>query len=54
MLAMWLIHIQCDQMGRFIDFGQILKPMARINLPKSPTVLGKVSKSIIFLVKSFL
>ena len=25
MLAMWLIHIQCDQMGRFIDFGQIFK-----------------------------
>ena len=37
--------------------GNFLKPLATTNLPKSPTYLGifvKVSKSIIFLVKSFL
>ena len=32
--------------------GNFLKPLATINLPKSPSV--KVSKSFIFLVKSFL
>ena len=26
--------------GDFLDFGQFLKPLATINLPKSPTVLG--------------
>ena len=34
--------------------GKILKPLAKINLPRYPTFLGnfrKVSKSIIFLVK---
>ena len=38
-------------------FGNFLKPLATINLPKSLTFLGifvKVSKSLIFLVKSFL
>ena len=37
--------------------GKFLKPLAAINLPKSPTFLGnflKVSKSVILLVKSFL
>ena len=37
--------------------GKFLKPLAIINLPKSPTFLGnfcKGVKSIIFLVKSFL
>ena len=28
---------QCDQIGRLLDFGQLLKPLATINLPKSPT-----------------
>ena len=38
-------------------YGKFLKPLATINLPKSPTFLGifvKVSKCIIFIVKSFL
>ena len=26
--------------GDLLDFGQLLKPLATINLPKSPTVLG--------------
>ena len=43
--------------GNFCTFSNFLKPLGTINLPKSPTFLGnflKVSKSIIFLVKSFL
>ena len=41
------------RLGDLLDFGQVFK----INLPKSPSFLGifvKVSKYIIFLVKSFL
>ena len=40
-----------------LDFGPLFKPLATINLPKSLTFLGnfvKVSKSILFQVKSFL
>ena len=43
--------------GNLLDFGHFLKPLAAIYLPKSPTFLGifvKVSKSIIFIVKSLL
>ena len=46
------------RLGDLLDFGHFLKPLAAINLPKSPTFLSnffvQVSKSIIFLVKSFL
>ena len=45
------------RLGDLLDFGKFLKPLATLNLPKSPTFLGifvKVSKSIIFLVKQFL
>ena len=38
-------------------FGNFLKPLATINLPKSPTFLGNFCKGVktfIFLVKSFL
>ena len=41
----------------YLTLSKFLKSLATINLPKSPTFLGifvKVSKSIIFLVKSFL
>ena len=41
----------------FCTFGYFLKPLAKINLPKSPTFLAnflKVPYSIIFLVKSYL
>ena len=67
---MWLTHsltshftqfqyyFQSDQIGCFIRlWASFLKPLATINLPKSPTFLGnflKVSKSIFFLVKPFL
>ena len=49
--------ISVTRLGDLLDFGNFLKPLAAINLPKSPTFLGnfvKVSKSIIFQVKSFL
>ena len=28
------------RLGDLLDFGQVLKPLATINLPKSPTFLG--------------
>ena len=52
-----LILSSVTRLGDLLDFRQLLKPLATINLSKSPTFLGnfcKVSKSIIFLVKSFL
>ena len=49
---------QCVQIGQFIGlWATFLKPLATINLPKSPTFLDifvKVSKAVLFLVKSFL
>ena len=45
------------RLGDLLDLGKFSKHLATINLPKSPTFLGnfvKVSKSLIFLVKSFL
>ena len=34
--------IQCDQIGRFIALqGKFSKPLATINLPKSPSILRK-------------
>ena len=53
----WLLSVSVTRYGKLFDLGNFLKPLATINLPKSPTFLGifvKVSKSIIFLVKSFL
>ena len=41
------ITISVTRLGALLDFGQLLQPLASINLPK-------VSKSLIFLVKSFL
>ena len=52
-----LVYRQCDQIRRFIGLWTFLKPLAIIIFPKSSTFLGifvKVSKSIMFLVKSFL
>ena len=49
--SLLLPSVQCDQIWRFFGLW------ATINLPKSPTFLAnfvKVSKSFIFLVKSFL
>ena len=33
-------------MGDLFDFGQLLKPLATINLPKSPTFLGNFRKYV--------
>ena len=36
---------QCDQIGRFfLHFGQLLKPLATMTLPKSLTFLGNFCK----------
>ena len=35
-----IVDDQCDQIGRFLYFGQLFKPLATINLPKFPTFLG--------------
>ena len=48
---------QCDQIGRFLEFGQLFEALATINLSQSPHSQAnfvKVSKSLIFLLKSFL
>ena len=38
---------QCDQIGRFFwTLGKFLKPLATINLPKSPTFLGNFCKGV--------
>ena len=54
----WVVNASTvTRLGNSLDFGQVLKPLATINLPKSPTVLGnfcKVAKIYHFLVKSFL
>ena len=34
------------RLGNLLDFGQILKPLATINLPKSPTFLGTVCEGV--------
>ena len=37
---------QCDQIGRFLEFGQLFEALATINLSQSPTFLGKFCKSV--------
>ena len=32
--------------GDLLDFGQLLKPLTTINLPKSPTFLGNFCKGV--------
>ena len=51
------VPFSVTRLGDLLDFGQVLKPLATINLPYSPTFLGifvKVTKSFIFPVKYFL
>ena len=38
--------MQCDQIGQFLHFGQLLKPLAKINLPKSLTFFGNFCKGV--------
>ena len=52
-----VVVISVTRSGDLLNFGQLLKPYATINLPNYLTFLGnfcKVLKSITFLVKSFL
>ena len=45
------------RLGDLLDFGQVLKPLATINLPKSPIFLDNFCKGVkiyLFLAKSFL
>ena len=51
------LPISVTRLGDLLDFGQVLKPLAKINLTESPLFVGnfsKMSKFIIFLVKSSL
>ena len=34
------------RLGDLLDFGQLFKPLATINLPKSPTFLGNFCKDV--------
>ena len=34
------------RLGDLLDFGHVLKPLATINLPKSPTSLGNFCKGV--------
>ena len=34
------------RLGDLLDFGQVFKPFATINLPKSPTFLGNFCKDV--------
>ena len=56
-VKMWMRISMWPDWTIYWTLGNFLKPLATIILPKSNTFLGKflkVSKSIIFLVKSFL
>ena len=37
---------QCYQIVQFIDIGQVLKPLATINFPKSLTFLGNFGEGV--------
>ena len=37
---------QCDQIGRFFALWATFKAFGKINLPKSPTFLGKFCKGV--------
>ena len=38
--------ISVTRCGDLLDFGQALKPLATIKLPKSPTCLAKICKGV--------
>ena len=42
------IGTSVTRFGNFLDFGHFLKPLAAINLPKSPTFAGKFCKGVNF------
>ena len=39
-------YYSVTRLGELLDFGQLLKPLATINLPKSPTFLGNFCKVV--------
>ena len=41
-----LIDGSVTRFGDFVDFGQLLKPLATINWPRSPTFFGKFCKGV--------
>ena len=51
-----LVRYSVTRLGNILDFGQLLKPLAPINLPQSSPFLSNYCKGvkIIFLVKPFL
>ena len=38
--------VSVTRLDNLLDFGQLLKPLATINLPKSPTILGNFCKGV--------
>ena len=40
------IYSSAIRLGNLLDFGHLLKPLATINLPKSPTILGNFCKGV--------
>ena len=41
-----MVSLQCDQIGDLLALGKFLKPLAPINLPKSPTFFGNFCKGV--------
>ena len=41
-----LLTSSVTRLGDLLDFGQVLKPLAAINLLKSPTFLGNFCKGV--------
>ena len=39
-------YYSVTRLGELLDFGQLSKPLATINLPKSPTFLGNFCKVV--------
>ena len=40
------LNISVTRLGNLLDYRQYLKPLAKINLPKSPTFLGNFCKGV--------
>ena len=41
-----VVQTSVTRLGDLLDFGQLLKHLATINLPKSPTFLGNFCKDV--------
>ena len=40
------VHSSVTRLGDLLDFGQLFKPLATINLPKFPSFLGNFCKCV--------